>query len=490
MFKLRPKAPCEEAVCILSYVDKMINGEEVSVPGADYPIHKTMLEYFNKLLANEKQMSGAAKKMLGITASLSNFDVNMSHISYKLIDFSKDMAEVSESNLAIVEETTASMNEVNDTISHTAETLNQLSNSSEVLLTRNNESLSQIEEVNTLKNNVMEDANIMREQIRQLVEMAERVNDIVNDVKAIADQTNLLALNASIEAARAGEHGKGFAVVAQEIRKLADSTKVSLDGMNSFVKNIHEAAKAGRDSMDNTLNSTSEMSDKLDVITDTIKENVDMLNVTIEDVRIINESMDGIRSATVDINKAMESSSSDAEKLAVMTQVINSDAVTSSEYAKQISKIDDELSSIVREMMQGLKGGKNAISNKEFLHNVRSAKEAHMNWVKNLKRIVDEMKEYPIQTNSNKCAFGHFYHSIGITHPSIEEDWKRIDGIHDELHSTGERVLQAVNSNNSSMARDLYMAAEGMSREVVALLDKIIVKVEEQDKKGIEILKG
>lgn len=490
MFKLRPKAPCDEAVCILSYVDKMINGEDVAAPGAEYPIHKTMLEYFNKLLSNERQMSGAAKKMLGITASLSNFDVNMSHISYKLIDFSKDMAEVSESNLAIVEETTASMNEVNDTINHTAETLNQLSNSSEVLLERNNESLSQIEEVNILKNNVMNDANIMREQIRQLVEMAERVNDIVNDVKAIADQTNLLALNASIEAARAGEHGKGFAVVAQEIRKLADSTKVSLDGMNSFVNNIHEAAKAGRDSMDNTLNSTSEMSNKLDIITDTIKENVDMLNVTIEDVRIINESMDGIRNAANDINKAMESSSSDAEKLSAMTQVINSDAITSSEYAKQISRIDDELSGIVRDMMQGLKGGKNAISNRELLQNIHSAKEAHINWIKNLKRIVDEMKEYPIQTNSNKCAFGHFYHSISITHPSIEEDWKRIDGKHDELHSTGERVLKAVNSNNSSMAQDLYQAAEGMSREVVALLDKIIVKVEEQEKKGIEILKG
>jgi hypothetical protein len=44
--------------------------------------------------------------------------------------------------------------------------------------------------------------------------------------------------------------------------------------MNSFVINIHEAAKSGRTSMDNTLNSTAEMSSKLDKITGTIKENV------------------------------------------------------------------------------------------------------------------------------------------------------------------------------------------------------------------------
>jgi len=31
-------------------------------------------------------------------------------------------------------------------------------------------------------------------------------------------------------------------------------------------------------------------------------------------------------------------------------------------------------------------------------------------------RNVDKIKIYPIQTNSKKYAFGHFYHSINITH--------------------------------------------------------------------------
>ena len=190
----------------------------------------------------------------------------MTHSAYKLIDFAKDMSILSESNLAIVEEITASMNQVNETIGNTSDTMNQLSKSSKALVQKNDESMIQLNEVNILKENVIKDTTTMSEQIKQLVDMAVKVNEIVNGVEEIAEQTNLLALNASIEAARAGEFGKGFAVVADEIRKLADSTKTNLDDMRVFVNNIHKAATGGRESMNNTMKSTNNMNSKLDII--------------------------------------------------------------------------------------------------------------------------------------------------------------------------------------------------------------------------------
>lgn len=48
-------------------------------------------------------------------------------------------------------------------------------------------------------------------------------------IVSISEQTNLLALNASIESARAGEQGRGFAVVAEEVRKLAEQTKLTAE---------------------------------------------------------------------------------------------------------------------------------------------------------------------------------------------------------------------------------------------------------------------
>lgn len=480
--------PCNEAKSILNYVEKRLEGYETQEPEVRYPIHLSVLKYFKKLLDSEKQMSSAAKQMLSITADLSSFDVNMSHSSYNLIDFSSAMSTLSESNLAIVQQTTASMNQVNESVSSTSDTLSQLAAASEVLITRNNQSLSQIQEVNELKNNVMDDANIMSTQIQQLVEMANRVNNIVNDVKAIADQTNLLALNASIEAARAGEHGRGFSVVAQEIRKLADDTKNSLEGMNAFVNNIQSAALSGKQSMDNTVSSTYEMSRKLDIITGTIGENVSMLNATIEDIKVINDSMEGIKIAAGEINKAMEASSQDAEKLSQMTQEITNDAMESAEQANKISEIDDALSGIVKEMMHTLLGSKNSINNQELIQNLSKAREAHKNWVDNLRRIVNEMRTYPIQTNGTKCAFGHFYNSIYINHPSVKDDWKAIDSIHTELHNFGHRVIEAVKAKNKLEAQEYYNKAEELSKQVISYLDKVISGIEDQDNKGIQVL--
>lgn len=67
---------------------------------------------------------------------------------------------------------------------------------------------------------------------------SDEIAQAVTAIGGIATQTNLLALNASIEAARAGEHGKGFAVVAEEIRKLANQSKLASEKIVEMLEHI------------------------------------------------------------------------------------------------------------------------------------------------------------------------------------------------------------------------------------------------------------
>ncbi|MDQ0207203.1 globin-coupled sensor protein [Alkalicoccobacillus murimartini] len=77
-------------------------------------------------------------------------------------------------------------------------------------------------------------------QTDRLHASTKEITDIIGMVSSIAEQTNLLALNASIEAARAGDAGKGFAVVAEEVRKLAEETRLATTHIKKLIADTAE----------------------------------------------------------------------------------------------------------------------------------------------------------------------------------------------------------------------------------------------------------
>ena len=66
----------------------------------------------------------------------------------------------------------------------------------------------------------------------------EKIRGLTDSILQISTQTNLLALNAAIEAARAGESGRGFSVVADEIGRLADSSKKTVEEIQAVTEEV------------------------------------------------------------------------------------------------------------------------------------------------------------------------------------------------------------------------------------------------------------
>ena len=78
----------------------------------------------------------------------------------------------------------------------------------------------------------------------QLDAVGRSIESILEIIRSIAQQTHMLSLNATIEAARAGDAGRGFAVVAQEIRKLANETRVGIESKGDAAAGYKKDAPA------------------------------------------------------------------------------------------------------------------------------------------------------------------------------------------------------------------------------------------------------
>ncbi len=468
----------------LSEAETAVTGVSPSWPeGVNEQILKKEL---NRLVSNEVVLSDASRQLMNTTSSLSTFDVGMNHISQQLMKYATTLSEVSDSNLAIIEETTASLNVVDDHAKMAFDTIHDLSVEAKSLAGKTEESKQLLQDARKLKDELVEDMRIMAKEMADLMHLVGEVDEIVDKVQSIAGQTNLLALNASIEAARAGEMGKGFAVVADEVRKLADDTNEQLVDMRQFVSQMNKATEESKVSLEKSVASGDRMGDMINGVADSVRDNAEQLSEMANNVHGMSMSIEEIRTAIHEINTAMDASTADAEQMANMTTNLSDDAAKSVDYAKQLSKIDDDLSAVVEKVFLGLEQGRRAPKNDEIIEILEKAKTAHRNWLTVLKEIVDEGKEVPIQVNPKKCMFGHFYYALAIQKTEVVNEWKKIGSLHESFHTIGKTVLSRLSQDYDSR-RALYDEAVELSQKLMAAIDEVIRKLSQMKREGREI---
>ena len=149
-----------------------------------------------------------------------------------------------------------------------------------------------------------ESNEIFQQTIKSVSEISEKIA-IITD---IAKRTDILSINAAIEGARTGEVGKGFAVVAQEIKNLANKTKIASDEINSLSQTGQEISKKAEETLAQTIPEIIKSAELVNSIVSASHEQQD-------EVEAINTSIQQLSTITNENSASSEEMAASAEEL-------------------------------------------------------------------------------------------------------------------------------------------------------------------------------
>ncbi|ASW42316.1 methyl-accepting chemotaxis protein [Clostridium isatidis] len=183
---------------------------------------------------------------------------------------------------------------------------------------------TQMDNLESYINYTKEEFNLYKEKISEFAKRFSKISEMCNLINSIASKTNLLALNAAIEATRAGEHGKGFAIVSEEIRKLAEESKISSKNINILVT---ELTKDSKSMIDNSIILDEKLAEEINIVAKTVNcfnhifEAINLITPKINDISLNSVAIDNNKNEIV--NKIEEAASVSEEISAASEQILS-----------------------------------------------------------------------------------------------------------------------------------------------------------------------
>lgn len=429
---------------------------------ADYTRDPDLQDIYERLKSGRQQFGEIFEKNIKAVMQISSLDLTMQYQTEKIIDISRSVENATETIFGASADSAGGRN--NNQHEQLTNTIVNVSSDTNNVFEKIQEGQNELTTIRDLSRQTIDISLELQNDMDKLLQVLEYISDVISGINAISLQTNLLSLNASIEAARAGEAGKGFAVVAEEIGTLAGETQKLTSDMEQFVETIKEASEKSVQSASNTVESLEAMSKKINYVWDLNRESQQSVSRVNDSIRSIAEVSEYISSSMNEMEHQLKTSTSFMNK-------VSSDLKKAVEPVVGIEKTLDDT---VKQMGSLSQDAFYHLKNSEFAKYVRDAITAHRTWLNNLRNMVETHDVMPLQLDSTKCGFGHFYYSVKPRIPTILPVWEALEMKHRKFHQYGATIIEALNNGSHAEARQIYREAEEYSKGLIADLEQIL----------------
>lgn len=208
-------------------------------------IVKRARQLFYDIEEKEKEVENVLEKVQSLSENmftagtkLTSISENESSSAEELAATSTNLTESSNVLSSKTDESMRNLEELNKWESVVAENVELVEQTSRNLLDKSRENEKLLNDLHAINGEVSDTMRVTTEVEQKLSEAVKEIGVTMKLINDISSSTNLLALNASIEAARAGDAGRGFAVVASEVGTLAGNTQETLKDVEAVISKV------------------------------------------------------------------------------------------------------------------------------------------------------------------------------------------------------------------------------------------------------------